>query len=199
MNKRLLTIPTAILLAASIAACGSSSTGPKAAGIQLAPSGGQTVEASTGATTTPTTATATTPTTTTPAVNTPTSGPLSTEPKITVPKGPAPKNLVIKDLIKGTGALATKTSAVTVNYVGALYKNGKIFDASWNRKQTFPFTLGQNSVIPGWEEGVPGMRVGGRRELIIPAALAYGATGSGSTIPPNSPLIFVIDLLSASS
>jgi FKBP-type peptidyl-prolyl cis-trans isomerase len=199
MNKRLLTIPTVLLVSAGIAACGSSS-GSKAAGIQLAPSGGQTVEAATTAATTPTTATtASTPTTTTPSVSTPTSGPLSTEPKITVPKGAPPKKLVIKNLITGTGAVASATGNVTVNYVGALYSNGKVFDASWNRHETFPATLGpQADVIPGWVEGIPGMKVGGRRELIIPPSLAYGSTGSGA-IPKNATLIFVIDLLGVSS
>lgn len=86
---------------------------------------------------------------------------------------------------------------VTVNYVGALYHGGSVFDASWQRKQPFPFALGQGQVIPGWDQGVPGMRVGGRRELIIPAALAYGAAGRPPTIPTNAPLVFVIDLLAA--
>jgi peptidylprolyl isomerase len=129
------------------------------------------------------------------AATTPTSGPLSIEPKITPPSGPAPKTLVKKDLIVGTGAEAKTGSAVSVNYVGALYSNGTVFDASWKRKEPFSFTLGKGQVIQGWEQGVPGMKVGGRRELIIPAALGYGAAGSPPKIPPNAPLIFVIDLL----
>lgn len=195
MTKRLLSLPVAALLAAGLAACGSSS---RAAGVQTAPADGATVAAV--AKTTATTPTTTTPTTTTPASTpTPTSGPLSTEPKITVPKGAAPKTLVVKDLIKGGGALATTKSSVVVNYVGALYSNGKVFDASWNRHQTFPVTLGTTppQVIEGWEKGIPGMRVGGRRELIIPASLGYGKAGSPPTIPSNATLIFVIDLLSA--
>jgi peptidylprolyl isomerase len=127
---------------------------------------------------------------------TPTSGPLATEPKITPPKGPAPKTLVIHEIVKGTGAEAKAGASVSVNYVGALYSNGKVFDASWKRKEPFTFTLGQGQVIPGWDQGVAGMRVGGRRELIIPSELAYGAKGS-SSIPPNAPLIFIVDLLSA--
>jgi peptidylprolyl isomerase len=79
-----------------------------------------------------------------------------------------------------------------------LYNGGKEFDASWKRNQTFPFTLGQGSVIKGWDQGLVGMKVGGRRELIIPPALAYGAAGSPPTIPGNSTLIFVVDLLAAS-
>jgi peptidylprolyl isomerase len=76
-----------------------------------------------------------------------------------------------------------------------LFNGGKEFDASWKRSEPFTFTLGQGKVIPGWDQGVPGMKIGGRRELIIPAALAYGANGSPPTIPPNAPLVFVVDLL----
>jgi peptidylprolyl isomerase len=132
---------------------------------------------------------------TSPKIVTPGTGPLSTEPTIAVPNGPPPTTLIIKDLIAGTGAVARAGEKLTVNYVGALYGNGKIFDASWNRHQTFPFTLGVGEVIPGWDRGVAGMRVGGRRELIIPPGLAYGKTGSGNAIPPNATLIFVVDLL----
>jgi peptidylprolyl isomerase len=131
---------------------------------------------------------------TTPA-KTPTSGPLSKQPKVTVPKGPAPKTLQTKELIPGTGAVAKAGDTVTVNYVGVLYKNGKEFDASWKRSEPFTFTLGKGQVIPGWDQGVAGMKVGERRELIIPAALGYGAKGSPPAIPPNSPLVFVVDLL----
>jgi peptidylprolyl isomerase len=127
---------------------------------------------------------------------TPTSGPLSTEPTVTPPKGPAPTKLVTKDLIVGTGPEAKDGDTVTVNYVGVLYKNGKVFDASWKRNEPFTFALGEGKVIPGWDQGVAGMKVGGRRELIIPAPLAYGAQGSPPTIPPNSALVFVVDLLS---
>jgi peptidylprolyl isomerase len=128
-------------------------------------------------------------------VTTPTSGPLATEPKVTPPSGPAPSKLETKDLIVGTGPEAKAGQTVTVNYVGVLYKGGKVFDASWKRKEPFSFVLGKGSVIPGWDKGIPGMKVGGRRELIIPSSLAYGATGSGSSIPPNAPLVFVVDLL----
>jgi peptidylprolyl isomerase len=128
---------------------------------------------------------------------TPTSGPLSTEPKVTPPSGPAPSKLVIKELITGTGAEAKSGDTVTVNYVGVLYHGGKVFDASWKRKEPFSFALGKGQVIPGWDQGVAGMKVGGRRELIIPSALAYGATGSPPTIPANAPLVFVVDLLGA--
>jgi peptidylprolyl isomerase len=129
------------------------------------------------------------------AVSTPTSGPLATEPKVTPPSGAAPSKLVVKDLVTGTGAEAKSGDSVSVNYVGVLYKGGKIFDASWKRKEPFTFTLGKGQVIPGWDQGVAGMKVGGRRELIIPASLAYGAKGSPPAIPPNAPLVFVVDLL----
>lgn len=126
---------------------------------------------------------------------TPTSGPLSKEPTVTPPKGPAPTKLVIKELIPGKGAVAKAGDSVTVNYVGVLYKTGKVFNASWESKQPFPFVLGRGQVIPGWDKGVAGMRVGGRRELIIPASEAYGKAGRPPAIPPNSPLVFVVDLL----
>ena len=126
---------------------------------------------------------------------TPTSGPLSKQPTVTPPTGPAPTSLVTKDLIAGTGRAAKAGDSVTVNYVGVLYNNGKEFDASWKRNQPLSFPLGQGQVIPGWDQGVVGMKVGGRRELIIPAKLAYGPQGQPPTIPPNSPLVFVVDML----
>ncbi|MGH2886120.1 MAG: FKBP-type peptidyl-prolyl cis-trans isomerase [Solirubrobacteraceae bacterium] len=124
---------------------------------------------------------------------------MSTKPTVTVPTGPAPTKLVTKDLVTGTGQTAQAGDTVTVNYVGVLYKTGKEFDSSWSRNQPFTTPLASGSVIPGWVQGIPGMKVGGRRELIIPASLAYGAKGSPPTIPPNSPLVFVVDLLSVSS
>jgi peptidylprolyl isomerase len=139
-------------------------------------------------------ATTSTPTATT-AAKTPTSGPLSKEPSVPIPAGAAPTTLETKDIIKGTGAEAKAGQPVTVNYVGALFHGGKVFDASWKRSEPFTFTLGQGSVIKGWDQGVAGMKVGGRRVLVIPASLAYGAKGAGASIPPNSPLVFVVDLL----
>lgn len=135
----------------------------------------------------------TTPTSST--AKTPTSGPLATKPTVTVPAGAAPTTLVTKELIKGTGPEAKAGQSVTVNYVGVLYKGGKEFDSSWKRSEPFAFTLGKGQVIKGWDQGVAGMKVGGRRELIIPAEEAYGKTGSPPTIPPNAPLVFVVDLL----
>jgi peptidylprolyl isomerase len=137
----------------------------------------------------------TTTTASTAPAKTPTSGPLSKEPAVPHPSGPAPTKLETKDLIVGTGAEAKTGDTVTVNYVGALYDTLTVFDASWHRNEPFQFTLGKGEVIPGWEQGVVGMKVGGRRELIIPASLGYGAKGSPPKIPPNAPLIFVVDLL----
>jgi peptidylprolyl isomerase len=136
---------------------------------------------------------ATTPATT--VAKTPTSGPLSTQPTVTPPSGAAPTTLVTKEIIKGTGPEAKAGESVTVNYVGVLYHGGKEFDASWRRSEPFTFTLGQGQVIKGWDQGVAGMKVGGRRELVIPAELAYGKNGSPPTIPPSAPLVFVVDLL----
>jgi peptidylprolyl isomerase len=118
-----------------------------------------------------------------------------TKPTVTVPKGAPPKKLEIKDLEEGTGAEAKAGDEVTVQYVGVNYKNGKEFDASWDRGEPFTFQLGAGMVIPGWDQGVEGMKVGGRRELIIPPELAYGPEGSPPAIGPNETLIFVIDLL----
>jgi FKBP-type peptidyl-prolyl cis-trans isomerase len=117
-----------------------------------------------------------------------------TKPKVEVPKGPPPKKLVIRDLEEGNGPAAKIGDEVTVEYVGVLYKGGKQFDASWDRGEPISFTLGAGEVIPGWDQGIEGMKVGGRRELIIPPNLAYGSEGGG-TIPPNSTLVFVVDLL----
>ncbi|MGN6371627.1 MAG: FKBP-type peptidyl-prolyl cis-trans isomerase [Solirubrobacteraceae bacterium] len=126
---------------------------------------------------------------------TPTSGPLASKPAIALPKGAAPSKLVVKDLVKGTGAEAKLGQSVTVNYVGVLYNGGKEFDSSWKRGEPATFSLENGKLITGWTQGIPGMHVGGRRELIVPAELAYGKQGQPPTIPPNAPLVFVVDLL----
>jgi peptidylprolyl isomerase len=118
------------------------------------------------------------------------------KPTVEVPKGPAPARLVVKDLKTGDGAEAKSGDQVSVQYVGVLYSDGKQFDSSWDRGQPFSFQLGGSQVIPGWDQGVAGMKVGGRRELIIPPDLAYGAQGQPPTIPANATLVFVIDLVS---
>jgi peptidylprolyl isomerase len=120
---------------------------------------------------------------------------LDQKPKVEVPKGDPPKKLVTEDIVKGKGETAKKGATVTVQYVGVLYEDGSEFDASWNRNEPFPFELGAGMVIPGWDEGVAGMKVGGRRKLIIPPDQAYGPQGQPPTIPPEATLVFVVDLL----
>jgi peptidylprolyl isomerase len=118
------------------------------------------------------------------------------KPTVEVPKGPAPTHLVVRDLKTGDGAEAKSGDQVSVQYVGVLYSDGKQFDSSFDRGQPFSFQLGGGQVIPGWDQGVAGMKVGGRRELIIPPDLGYGAQGQPPTIPANATLVFVIDLVS---
>jgi peptidylprolyl isomerase len=118
------------------------------------------------------------------------------KPTVKVPGGKPPKKLVIKDLIPGTGPAAKVGDPITVNYIGVNFAGGKAFDNSYDRGQPFPFQLGGGQVIPGWDRGLVGMKVGGRRELTIPPNLAYGPQGQPPTIKPNETLVFVVDLLS---
>lgn len=118
-----------------------------------------------------------------------------TKPTVTVPKGAPPKQLETKELEEGTGPAAKAGDLVVVHYVGVTYKDGKEFDSSWSRSEPFGFTIGSGEVIPGWEQGLVGMKVGGRRELIVPGELAYGEAGFPPAIGPNETLVFVIDLL----
>jgi peptidylprolyl isomerase len=120
-------------------------------------------------------------------------------PQIEQPEGDVPFELGIEDLVVGSGDEATAGKKVTVHYVGVSFSTGAEFDASWNRGQPFEFKLGKGQVIPGWDAGVLGMKVGGRRKLTIPSAMAYGARGAGGVIQPHEPLVFVVDLLGVSS
>lgn len=184
------TLP-ALLLMAALAGCGGSSApgqlsndagpsdqpaatqgpaGPKAAGASCA-SAAPTADGTTGTTD------------------------LSKKPQIEVPDSPPPCNLVVGDIVQGKGTAAKAGDPLTMKYVGVLYATGKQFDASWDRGQDFPFTLGAGMVIPGWDQGLVGMKVGGRRQLIIPPEMGYGAQGAGGDIPPNATLIFVVDLV----
>jgi peptidylprolyl isomerase len=172
MRNRTLATSVVAVLAAAIAGCGSS----KAPGVQPAPSAGLTQ--------------ASIPTTPTPPPA------LSKKPVVTVPTGPPPAQLVTKDLVSGSGKAAQVGSSITVNYVGVLYNNRREFDSSWKHGQPTTLPLTPGSVIPGWVSGISGMKVGGRRELIIPPNLGYGKGGRPPTIPPNSTLVFVVDLLS---
>ena len=119
---------------------------------------------------------------------------MSKKPTIPKQKGDPPSQLVKSDIVKGKGATAQAGDTVTVQYVGVRFRDGKQFDASWDRGQPFTFPLGAGQVIPGWDQGVAGMKVGGRRQLTIPSDLAYGAQGAPPDIAPNETLIFVVDL-----
>jgi peptidylprolyl isomerase len=118
------------------------------------------------------------------------------KPHVYVPAGEAPPaELVIEDVEVGDGPEATDGQQVEVHYVGVSWQTRKQFDASWDRGSTFSFDLGQGRVIKGWDQGVAGMKVGGRRRLVIPPKLAYGKQGAGRAIGPDETLVFVVDLL----
>jgi len=184
--------PALVAVCVGLAACGSGGT--KTADI---PSGG----GDTGATTTsaPTTTTTAKP----PTFAKPTAevkkiavaAGTDTKKKPTIIKasGKPPAKLTVVDVVKGTGAPAQDGDTLTVDYVGDSWSTGKQFDASWDRGQPFPVTLGQGQVIQGWEQGLLGMKQGGRRLLVIPPKLGYGSSGSGTKIKPNETLIFVVD------
>jgi peptidylprolyl isomerase len=120
---------------------------------------------------------------------------LDEKPAIPKPSGDPPSKLEIDDIVKGKGKAAKAGDNVTVQYVGVSFTTGEQFDASWDGGQPFSFPLGQGSVISGWDTGVAGMRIGGRRKLTIPPDQAYGTEGSPPAIQPNETLIFVVDLL----
>jgi peptidylprolyl isomerase len=176
LRAKLLSLTLALLLGAGVAACGS----------------GDSSDSETAATSTPT--------------ETPTAEPANVDeivagvgkntkkkPKIVKPQGDPPTQLVIKDLVKGTGPKAKPGDTLTMQYVGNSWSTGEQFDASWDRGQAFPFQLGAGMVIPGWDQGMVGMRKGGRRLLIIPPDMGYGPQGSGP-IGPNETLVFAVDL-----
>lgn len=117
------------------------------------------------------------------------------KPQVTVAGGEPPSELQIEDIEVGAGPEATAGSDVEVHYVGVSWSNGRQFDASWDRRGTFSFRLGGGQVIAGWDQGVAGMRVGGRRRLTIPPHLGYGSRGAGGAIGPNETLVFVVDLV----
>ena len=119
----------------------------------------------------------------------------TSKPQVTIPQQPAPTELVIEDITVGTGAEALNGKNVSVHYVGVAYSNGQQFDASWDRNDPFEFRLGNGQVIAGWDQGVAGMKIGGRRSLTIPAHLGYGDHGAGGVIKGGETLVFVVDLL----
>ena len=120
----------------------------------------------------------------------------STKPVIPKPTGTPPRKLAKEDIVKGRGPGAKPGDTVVVHYVGMNFSNGMEFDASWDAGQPFPVELGAGSVIPGWEQGLVGIRAGGRRKLTIPPELGYGPDGYPPDIPPNETLVFVIDAIS---
>jgi peptidylprolyl isomerase len=119
------------------------------------------------------------------------------KPTVTVPDTAPPTELVMTDDVVGDGAEAAASGPVSVHYVGVSWSTGQQFDSSWDRMEPFQFALGAGQVIQGWDRGVAGMKVGGRRTLHIPPDLGYGAQGAGGVIAPNETLIFVVDLLEA--
>ncbi|MGH9282213.1 MAG: FKBP-type peptidyl-prolyl cis-trans isomerase [Acidimicrobiales bacterium] len=119
----------------------------------------------------------------------------ATKPDVPIPDGPPPDQLHTEDLEVGGGPEATAGQQVEVHYVGVSWSNGRQFDASWDCGEPFAFELGAGQVIEGWDEGVAGMKVGGRRRLVIPPAKAYGPQGSPPAIGPNETLVFVVDLV----
>jgi peptidylprolyl isomerase len=125
--------------------------------------------------------------------------PADEKPHVYVPPGEAPPaEMVIEDLEVGDGTEATSGNNVEVHYVGVSWRTRQQFDASWDRGDTFEFRLGAGQVIAGWDEGVAGMKVGGRRRLVLPPDKAYGKRGAGGAIGPNETLVFVVDLLGVS-
>ncbi|MFB9523293.1 MULTISPECIES: FKBP-type peptidyl-prolyl cis-trans isomerase [Streptomyces] len=122
------------------------------------------------------------------------SGP--TKPVVDVPEGEAPEELTVRDLVVGDGAEAKPGRVVRVHYVGVAFASGKEFDSSWERGEPFKFAVGGGRVIKGWDRGLRGMRVGGRREIVVPPRLGYGKESPSPLIPPHSTLVFVVDLVS---
>ena len=117
------------------------------------------------------------------------------KPSVTIPQEAPPTELVKTDITVGSGDEAVKGKNVSVHYVGVAWSNGQEFDASWNRGDAFEFRLGAGQVIQGWDDGVAGMKVGGRRQLTIPPDMGYGSRGAGGVIKGGETLVFVVDLL----
>src|SRR5215475_7953125 len=117
------------------------------------------------------------------------------KPDVSIPEGPPSYQLELDDLVVGEGDAAVAGNTVEVHYVGVSWSNGRQFDASWDRGDTFKFGLGKGQVIQGWDQGVAGMRVGGRRQITIPPQLGYGKRGMPPVIAPDETLVFVVDLI----
>ncbi|MGW0122311.1 FKBP-type peptidyl-prolyl cis-trans isomerase [Streptomyces sp. NPDC003327] len=123
----------------------------------------------------------------------------ATKPRVEVPEGAAPAELTVRDLVVGDGPEARPGMVLKVHYVGVTFATGREFDSSWDRGEPFKFALGGGRVIKGWDRGVRGMRVGGRREIVVPPRLGYGRESPSALIPPGSTLVFVVDLVDAYS
>jgi peptidylprolyl isomerase len=176
VRARLLTLTAALLLAVGVAACGDDNSS----------------EGETAATPAPTEAPAAP---NTDAIAEGIAPDVKKEPEIVTPEGAPPTELIIKDIVKGKGKKAKAGDELAMQYAGYSWSNGQKFDASWDRGQEpFVFQLGSGMVIPGWDQGLVGMREGGRRLLIIPPDLGYGEAGAGGAIGPNETLIFAVDL-----
>jgi peptidylprolyl isomerase len=119
------------------------------------------------------------------------------KPEVDFPEGAPPADLEITDIWEGDGKVASAGDTIEVHYVGVAFSSGEEFDASWSRGEPLRFKLGAGKVISGWDQGVQGMKVGGRRKLVIPPHLGYGSRGAGNSIKPGETLIFVCDLVSA--
>jgi peptidylprolyl isomerase len=177
MRAKLLSLTLALILVAGVAACGeddssSAESGAEPAATETpAPSGGGVEAIATGI-----------------------SKDTTTKPEVPAPSGDPPTKLVVKDIVKGKGPKAKPGDKLTMQYVGVSWSNGQQFDASWDNGAPFPFKLGAHMVIPGWDQGMVGMRKGGRRLLVIPPELGYGPAGAGP-IGPNETLIFAVDLV----
>ena len=176
MRTKLLSLTLAIVLSAGLAACGedddSSSGGAESAATATATPSGAGIEGLVQGT----------------------SDKKGVKPEVPAPQGDPPPELVVRDIRRGRGPKAQPGDTLTMQYVGTSWSNGQQFDASWDRGEPFPFQLGAGMVIAGWDEGLVGMRKGGRRLLVIPPDKGYGPAGSGP-IGPNETLIFVVDLV----
>jgi FKBP-type peptidyl-prolyl cis-trans isomerase len=165
VTHRTLLLALVLVLALSLAACGGDDGGDSAA------------------------------TATPKATATPDNTDVTKKPTVTVPDELPPDKLQSVDIVKGKGPAAKKGDKVSMQYVGLTWSTSVEFDSSWERGEPYTLTLGKGEVIPGWDQGIPGMRKGGRRELTIPAELAYGAQGSPPDIGPNECLRFIVDLV----
>lgn len=180
MRAKLISLTLAVVLAAGVAACGEDDSSAGGSGAESAATATPTETAPSGG-----------------GVDAIAKGipkDTKTKPEVPAPSGDPPTELVIKDVVKGKGPKAKAGDQLTMQYVGVSWSNGQQFDASWDNGQPFPFQLGAQMVIPGWDQGMVGMRKGGRRLLVIPPDLGYGPAGAGP-IGPNETLIFAVDLV----